>query len=99
MKDTLQATLETLKARYRPGAVTKTTTYYLSLGEAEEQKWTVTLTPTACELAAGKIEKADCVLKVSAELFGKLVAGSWKPGVMDFMTGKIKTSDIELLQR
>ena len=39
------------------------------------------------------------MLKVSAELFAKLVAGSWKPGVMDFMTGKIKTNDIEALQR
>jgi putative sterol carrier protein len=99
MSQDLHASLEALKARFKPGAVDKKTTYYLSLGDAADQKWTVTLTAATCELQAGKTANADCVLKVSAELFAKLVAGSWKPGVMDFMTGKIKTNDIEALQR
>jgi hypothetical protein len=38
------------------------------------------------------------VLKTSADLFQQLVAGTWKPGVMDFMKGKVKTSDIDRLQ-
>jgi long-chain acyl-CoA synthetase len=92
-------TLEGLKQRFKPGAVAETTVYYLSLGDGAQDKWTVTVSATACELAPGKPANADCVLKTSAELFGKLVDGSWKPGFMDFMSGKIKTSDPEKLQR
>jgi long-chain acyl-CoA synthetase len=94
----LESTLNTLKQRYKPGAVDKTVTYYLSLGDAAGEKWTVVLTPSAAELKPGKPDNADCVLKTSADLFGQLVAGTWKPGVMDFMKGKIKTSDIDRLQ-
>ena len=99
MPHDLQSTLETLKARFKAGSVDETTTYYLSLGESEGEKWTLTVTPEACHVTPGKIEVADCVLKTSAELFVKLVEGSWKPGVMDFTTGRIKTSDVLLLRR
>ncbi len=95
----LQKTLAALQARYRPGVVEKKTTYYLSLGDGEGQKWTVTLTPEACAVTPGKTEGADCVLKTSADLFEKLVAGTWKPGMGDFFTGKIKTNDVDLLQK
>jgi long-chain acyl-CoA synthetase len=95
----LQKTLEELKSRFRPGAVKKPTTYYLSLGDGPGEKWTVTLGPDSCEVKPGKTENADCVLKTSADLFTKLVAGTWKPGVGDFLTGKIKTSDVDKLQQ
>ena len=99
MAQALQQTVETMKSRFRPGAVTKKTTYYLSLGDGEGEKWTVTLTPTACDIVAGKIENADCVLKTSADLFMKMISGAHKPGPMDFMTGKIKTNDLDLLTK
>jgi long-chain acyl-CoA synthetase len=99
MPDDLAKTLESLKQRFKPGAINQTTTYYLSLGEAADEKWTVTVSGTSCELSPGKPANADCVLKTSRELFTKLVNGSWKPGFTDFMTGKIKTSDVEKLQR
>jgi putative sterol carrier protein len=95
----LSETLEALKQRFRPGTVERKTTYYLSLGDGDGDKWTVTLTADACTLASGKTEGADCVLKISRELFGKLVAGTFKPGVMDIMTGKLKTNDPQLLMR
>ena len=94
----LAATLDGLKARFRPGSVSKSTTYYLSLGEASGQKWTVTLSPTACQVVEGKIDNADCVLKLPADLFVKLVQGTWKPGAVDFISGRIKTNDIDLLR-
>jgi long-chain acyl-CoA synthetase len=101
MPDDLAKTLESLKQRFKPGALgnDKAITYYLSLGDAPDEKWTVTVSGQSCELAPGKPANADCVLKTSTELFGKLVAGTWKPGFTDFMTGKIKTSDVEKLQR
>jgi long-chain acyl-CoA synthetase len=94
----LDSTLAALKQRFKPGQMDRPTIYYLSLGDAPGEKWTVTVTPAACDYAAGKPENADCVLKTSAALFAKLVDGSWKPGVMDFMSGKIKTSDVGRLQ-
>jgi long-chain acyl-CoA synthetase len=99
MKPDLATTLEGLKARFKPGSVSRKTTYYLSLGDADGEKWTVTLTPTSCDVTPGKIDKADCVLKTSADLFMKLVNGTYKPGLTDFVTGKIKTSDVDLLRR
>jgi long-chain acyl-CoA synthetase len=100
MPDDLTKTLEGLKQRFKPGALgsDKAITYYLSLGDGADEKWTVTVSKTSCELQPGKPANADCVLKTSADLFAKLVAGTWKPGFTDFMTGKIKTSDVEKLQ-
>lgn len=95
----LTETLEALKRRFKPGAVQRKTTYYLSLGDGDDEKWTVTLTPEACELGRGKTDGADCVLKTSRELFMKLCDGTFKPGVMDIMTGKLKTNDPQLLLR
>ena len=98
MATDLQSTLQALKQRFKAGVVSKPVTYYLSLGDAADQKWTVVVTPNECEVRPGKPENADCVLKTSAEQFDKLVAGTWTPGVMDFMNGRIKTSDIDLLK-
>jgi long-chain acyl-CoA synthetase len=95
----LQATLEALKSRFKAGSFEETVTYYLSLGDGEGEKWTLTVTPESCHLTPGKIEVADCVLKTSSDLFVKLVEGSWKPDARDFMLGKIKTSDVLLLRR
>lgn len=94
----LRSTLATLEARFRPGTVDRKTTYYLSLGDAPGEKWTVTLSPTACEVTEGKIPSADCVLKMPADLFVRMVAGTFKPSAMDLLSGKIKTSNLELLQ-
>ena len=99
MSQALRDTLEGLKARFRPGSVDKKTTYYLSLGDGEDEKWTVTLTATTCEVVAGKTGNADCVLKTSADIFMKMLNGTHKTDPMDFMTGKIKTNDLDLLQR
>jgi long-chain acyl-CoA synthetase len=99
MKQDLAATLDGLKSRFKPGVIAQKTTYYLSLGDAAAEKWTVILTPTTCEVTPGKTDNADCVLKTSGELFRKLLAGTWKPNVMDFMSGKIKTNDLDRLKR
>jgi putative sterol carrier protein len=48
-------------------------------------------------MVAGRVGNADCVLKMRADLFMKLVDGSYKPGAMDFMTGKLKTNNLDLL--
>lgn len=95
----LQECLDSLRASYRPGIIDRETVYYLSLGEAPGEKWTVTLTPTSCSAVPGRVGDAQCVLKMRADLFMKMVDGSYKPGPMDFMTGKLKTNNIEALLR
>ena len=92
-------TLESLRARDQPAAVDREIVYYLSLGDGPDEKWTVTLTPTGCAMTRGRVGDAHCVLKMRAALFRRLVDGTFKPGAIDFMTGKIKTSDLGLLLR
>ena len=93
----LRSTLESLAARYQASTIDRETIYYLSLGDGPDEKWTVTLTPTSCALAAGRVGNADCVLKTTSDLFLGLIDGSYRPGPRDFLTGKLKTNDIGLL--
>lgn len=98
MSQALVDAFERLQQRYKKDVVKKATTFYLSLGDAPDQKWTMTLTSEACVAAPGKSESADVVLKTSEDLFVKLIRGEWVPGAMDFMRGKIKTNDIDGLK-
>jgi long-chain acyl-CoA synthetase len=95
----LRDALESLAKRYDGAAIDRETIYYLSLGDGPDEKWTVTLTPTSCSLAPGRVGNAHCVLKTTSQLFLKLIDGSYQPGAVDFMTGKLKTNDIGLLLR
>jgi putative sterol carrier protein len=99
MSNTVQATLESLRARFRPSVIDREIVYYLSLGDDPDDKWTVTLAPTACSMVKGRAGNADCVLKMRKDLFARLLDGSFKPGALDFVTGKIKTNDLNLLVR
>ncbi len=98
MAENLKAVFDEMKRRYKPGAVDKATSFYFSLGDEAGQKWTMTLTPKECKVVEGKIENADCVLKTSAELFVKMMTGKFRPGVGDFLSGKVKSNDPEMLK-
>ncbi len=98
MSQALVDAFERLKQRFKKNVVTKPTVFYLSLGDAPDQKWVMTLTADECSAAPGKSDSADVVLKTSEDLFVKLIRGEWVPGAMDFMRGKIKTNDIEGLK-
>jgi long-chain acyl-CoA synthetase len=89
-----------LEHRFVPGVVTKPTSFYFSLGEDNQGKWTLELSAESCVFRQGRPAdgKADCVLKTSPELFTKIVRESYTPSVSEFMTGKIKSNDIKLLQ-
>jgi hypothetical protein len=86
-----------MSARYQPGHVSKTVTYYFSVGG---EKWTATLKPDHCDIQPGKhTDNADCVLKCDPGLFEKMVLKGKKPGPLDIARGKIKTSDVDLLRK
>ena len=61
--------------------------------DEEGQKWVVKATPEGCAVEEGKTDGADVLLKTSEELFLKMIRGEWTPGLMDFMSGKIKSND------
>lgn len=87
-----------LERRFRPNAIGKETTIYFSLGEGPGEKWTLTVGPKSCKATEGKPEgDADNFLKTSSDMFVDMIKGKYRPGMMDFMKGKIKSKDpIEL---
>ena len=94
---TLFAELET---KFKPKAVDRNVSYYFTLGADAHAKWTVKVSPDTCEIKTGKPDggTADCVLKTSAEIFTKIVRESYTPGAAEFLSGAIKSNDVELLQ-
>ncbi len=71
--------------------------YYFSL---EDIKKTVKLTPERCLVEDGRtVEDADCVCKTSKELFAAIWNDGYRPGMADFLSGKIKSNDPAALQR
>ena len=83
-----------LHERFKVNQIQEDTTFYFSLGEESGEKWTVTVGPERCEVKEGKqMEQADCFLKTSADLFIKMMEGTYQPGITDFMSGKVKSND------
>ena len=99
-KHPLVALFEELPGRFIKGRVDAPVSFYFSLGNEPEQKWTLRITAETCELANAKPEGgvADCVLKTSPEVFTRIVREAWEPGVAEFMSGAVKSNDIALLQ-
>jgi hypothetical protein len=81
-------------SRYVPGRVSRTLTYYFSIGD---DKFTVRLDPTACTVTPGKVEGADCVIKADPAVFQALVLQGKAPGALDIARGRFKTNDVSLL--
>jgi long-chain acyl-CoA synthetase len=89
-----------LEQKFVPGRVSAPITYYFTLGNENEAKWTLRIEPTACEAKMGKPAnaQADCVLKTTQEIFVKIVREAYTPSPMEFMSGLVKSNDISLLQ-
>ena len=86
-----------LPASYRKGIFSTVTTFYFSVDETRK---TVTLGPDGCTVAEGKtVEAADCVCKTGADFLAKIWDQGYRPGPMDFMSGKIKSNAPQLLQQ
>ncbi len=99
MSEELKEIFDNMKKSYKQGIIEKKTTYYFSLGDGADHKWTVTLSPKTCTVKKGKNENADCVLKTSPNLFKRMVSGKFRPGPIDFVMGKVKSNDPEKLKQ
>jgi long-chain acyl-CoA synthetase len=53
----------------------------------------------SCSIRPGKPDgdAADCVLKTSPEIFERIVREAYVPGPAEFLSGAVKSNDIELL--
>ena len=59
MSAALTQAFQDLTNRYKPNVLEAPLSIYFSLGEEDGQKWTVRLTPEACEVTPGKQDGAD----------------------------------------
>lgn len=81
---------------FAAGVVDKDTTYYFSLGEFKK---TVRLTSDDCVVEDGRtVDDADCVCKTSEAFFLSIWEDGYRPGMGDFMSGKIKSNNPSALQ-
>ena len=87
---------ESLPKMFVKGSVKQTRTFYFSLDGVE--KWTVTLTPDACAVKAGKTDDADCFFKSTSKIFLDVWNGKKTPSATDFITGAIKSNNPLMLK-
>jgi putative sterol carrier protein len=80
-----------LESSYASGEIEAETSFYFSI---DDIKRTVVLTPETCRVEEGKtIEEVDCVCKTNTDFFLKIWNDGYRPGMSDFMSGKIKSND------
>lgn len=87
---------DALEQSFIPGKVSRTLTYYFSLGEYRKS---VSLTPESCVSVDGKVAgDADCVCKMSEEMFLRVWNEGYMPGMKDFLSGAIKSNNPDALR-
>ena len=93
----LEDIFSSMRGQYQKGVFTTPTKFYFSI---DDIKRTVTLDAECCSVVNGKsVEEADCVCKTSREMFSKIWNDGYRPGIMDFMGGAIKSNAPQLLQQ
>ena len=86
-----------LLANYRKGAFTVPTVFFFSVDDIQK---TVTMDADGCTIQDGKtVENADCVCTTSKEMLQRIWLEGYRPGIMDFLGGKIKSNAPLLLQQ
>jgi len=80
-----------LESSFQADKITQQQVFYFSI---DDVKRTVTLSPGQIEVQNGKtVEEADCVCKTGTEFFLKIWQEGYRPGMQDFMTGRIKSNN------
>lgn len=93
----IEEIISALPGEYIKGSFPLKTTFYFSV---DEIKKTVILHEEGCSVHDGKLsENADCICKTSDWMFSRIWNEGYRPGAMDFMSGKIKSNAPMLLQQ
>jgi len=96
LDDSLAPVFGELERRFVRNAVEEPVSFYFSLGERE--RWTLRIEPERCEVTPGKaVESADCVLKTTPGMFRRIVREAYTPSPQEFISGAVKSNNIELL--
>ena len=84
-----------LNERFAPEKVSEPITWYFSLGDASDCKWTLSVDPERVQFYPGKPSRgqADCVLKTDVRTFERIIKEGYIPGFAEFASGKIKTNN------
>lgn len=86
-----------LLANYRKGTFSVPTVFYFSVDDIQK---TVTLDADGCTIQDGKtVAEADCFCKTSRDMLHRIWNEGYRPGIMDFLGGKIKSNAPQLLQQ
>jgi long-chain acyl-CoA synthetase len=94
--ESLEPVFRELEQRFKAGSVQEPISFYFSLGDTE--RWTVRVTDRHCEVVAGKVASpADCVLKTTPDMFTRIVRERYTPSPAEFMSGTVKSNNIQLL--
>lgn len=92
-----EAIFNSLPANYRKGIFAEPTIFYFSVDEIRK---TLTLDANGCHIQDGKtVTEADCICKTSTKMLQKIWHEGYRPGIMDFMGGAIKSNAPQLLQQ
>jgi len=85
-----------MASQYVPGVISQPISYYFSF---EQSKKTVRLTSERAAIENGKtVDAADCVCKTSAAFFISIWRDGRRPGMGDFLSGKIKSNNPTALE-
>jgi long-chain acyl-CoA synthetase len=94
--ESLEPVFRELEQRFKAGSVGQPISFYFSLGDSE--RWTVRVTDESCEVVPGKVASpADCVLKTTPDMFTRIVRERYTPSPAEFMSGTVKSNNIQLL--
>ncbi len=101
-EDPIEALFAELPDKFQPKALKKPTTWYFSLGDKANGKWTLVANADAGVTAKqGRPTggAADCVLKTDVKTFERICREGYVPSMNEFMDGRVKTNDPELLMQ
>lgn len=93
----IDAIISEMGSLFRKGVFTDMTSFRFTLDDAAI---TVTIDAQSYAVERGAATaKADCSCKTGAEMFGRIWYDGYKPGIMDFLGGAIKSDAPLLLPR
>lgn len=92
----IETIFASLPGSYVTGVIDRDTVYYFSMGPVKK---TVRLTKDGCVVENGRtVDNADCVCKTDEAFFLSIWEDGYRPGMGDFMSGKIKSNNPSALQ-
>ena len=86
---------EYLEERFDTARVDQPITWYFSLGDQADSKWTLAVDKASVRFYPGRPQRgqADCVLKTDMRIFERMVREGYIPSFAEFAEGKVKTNN------